>query len=103
MACTCLQWGVCEARSVIDRRGSRRRGDSVWTGLKSDGGAEPFVPPFKVAHPSPPTLAFIAIPRTVYVDPSLSISSLGLASEFCPQLQACEVEFSRPARPRLIV
>jgi hypothetical protein len=32
MACTCLQWGVCEARSVIDRRGSRRRGDSVWTG-----------------------------------------------------------------------
>jgi hypothetical protein len=25
--------GPFEARSVIDRRGSRRRGDSVWTGL----------------------------------------------------------------------
>ena len=101
-ACNCLLRGVCEARSVTDRRGSRRREDSVRTGLKGDGSAEPFVPPCKVAPPSPPTLALTTMRRTVYFDPSLSISSLGLASEFCRQLQACEVGFSRPARPRQI-
>ena len=98
MACTCLQWGVCEARSVIDRRGSRRREIRSGPGSKVMG-RRAFVPPCKVAHPSTATLAFTKMPRTVYFDPSLSISSLGLASEFRRQLQVCEVGFSRPARP----